>query len=171
MKYFGLFFLLTTFLIGCESIQKIDQSKELTSEQKQKLDKRIPPEIREILDKAQEITISYNVDKDSMKLNVLMSETVPNAEAKVSNSNVKQEFLESFYADASSNGNGNACFSPRQRLKAEYKEKIVEVDICYECGRFKGKSPSGDFGGAFGSQIKSSAVMDAIIEKYGTKIK
>jgi hypothetical protein len=171
MKYFGLFFILATLLIGCESVQKIDQSKELTPEQKQLLDKRIPPEIRKILDKAQEITISYNVDKDATQLNVLMSEVVPNAEAKVSNSNVKQEFLESFYADASSNSNGNACFNPRQRLKAEYKNKIVEIDICYECGRFRGKSPSGDFGGALGPQIKSSVIMDAIIKKYGTKIK
>jgi hypothetical protein len=165
MKYLGLFFILATLLIGCKSVQKIDQSKELTSEQKQLIDKRIPPEIREILDKAQEITISYNVDKDTTQLNVLMPEVVPNAEAKVSNSNVKQEFLENFYADASSNGNGNACFNPRQRLKAEYQNKLVEIDICYECGWFRGKSSSGDFGGSFGPQIKSSAVIDAIIEK------
>ncbi len=171
MKYLGLFFILATLFIGCESVQKIDQSKELTTEQKQLLDKRIPPEIREILDKVQEITISYNVDKDTTQLNVLMSEVVPNAEANVSNSNVKQEFLEKFYADVSSNGNGNACFNPRQRLKAEYQNKFVEIDICYECGWFRGKSSSGEFRGALGPQIKSSVFMDAIIKKYGTKIK
>ncbi|HVE56872.1 MAG TPA: hypothetical protein VNB22_08585 [Pyrinomonadaceae bacterium] len=172
MKYFALFFIAITFFIGCEIKSSKDRLEGLTEEQKQRLDKRIPPEVREVLDKSDEITISYNVDKDTMQLRVLMSETVPNTQANVSDPSLKKQFLDSFYSDASSNSNGASCFSPRHRVKAKYETKVVEIDICYECGRFRGKSPSGDFGGGLAYQSeKSSAIMDAIIEKYGTKIK
>jgi len=194
MKHLAFFLIVATFFIGCKSVESqqatnvnintdtnssetLQSSKnpleDLTPEQKQQLDRRIPPNIREILDKADEITISYNVDKDTMRLKVLMFETVPNADAKVSDPALKKQFLNSFYSDASSNSNGSACFSPRHRVKAQYKTKIVEMDICYECDNFRGKSSSGNFGGGlvYKSSSKSSAVMDAIIERYGTKIK
>jgi hypothetical protein len=101
----------------------------------------------------------------------LMNETAPNANANVSDPALKKQFLGGFYSDASSNSGGNACFNPRQRMKATYKTKVVEMDICYECGNFRGKSSEGEFGGSLPHQSKSSAIMDAIIEKYGTKIK
>lgn len=122
------------------------------------------------MDKAKEITISYNVDKDTMQLEVLMPETVPNADVKVSDP-LKRQFLDSFYSDAASNSNGSACFSPRHRVNAKYKTETVELNICYECDNFRGESSSEDFGGGLDEQRKSSAVLDAIIEKYGTKIK
>jgi hypothetical protein len=168
MKYFALFFIVTMFFAGCTSKERLE---DLTEEQKQKLDRRIPPEVREVLDKADEITISYNVDKDTMQLRVLMSETVPNAQANISDPSLKKQFLDSFYSDTSTNSNGASCFNPRHRINAKFQTKVVEIDICYECSRFRGKSSAGDFGGGFDGQGGSSAVMDAIIEKYGTKIK
>ncbi|MBC7900572.1 MAG: hypothetical protein H7070_11035 [Saprospiraceae bacterium] len=191
MKQFALVFLAAMFLIGCRngesqratnsnletetnSSEAIPSSKNqddgLTKEQTQRLDGRIPPKIREILNKAEEITISYNVDKDTMQLKVLMLETLPNADLKVSDP-LKKQFLDSFYSDAASNSNGSACFSPRHRVNAKYKTETVELDICYECDNFFGKSSSENFGGGLDGQRKSSAVLDAIIEKYGTKIK
>ncbi len=194
MRNIALFLLFTASLIGCKSVESQqtpnsnlrtetnsaeveiiqlskNQREDLTKEQKQKLDEKIPPKIREILDKANEVTISYNVDKDTMQLKILMFETTPNAEAKVSDPSLKKEFLDSFYSDVSSNSNGMACFSPRHKIKAKYKTKIVEFDICYECDNFRGKSSSGNFGGGLDEKSKSLAIIDAIIEKYGAKIK
>lgn len=192
MKHFALVFLAAMFLIGCRngesqratnsnletetnSSEAIPSSKNqvdgLTKEQTQRLDGRIPPKIREILDKAKEITISYNVDKDTMQLEVLMFETVPNADVKVSDPALKKQLLDSFYSDAASNSNGSACFSPRHRVNAKYKTQTVELNICYECSNFRGESSSENFGGGLDYQSKSSAVLDAIIEKYGTNIK
>ena len=174
MKYFALFFIVNVFFIGCEragSQSSKERLEDLTEEQKQKLDKRIPPEVREVLDKADEIIISYNVDKDTMKIKLLSAEPIPNASANVSDPALKKQFLDSFYADASSNSNGSACFSPRHRVNAKYKTKVVEIDICYECDNFRGKSSSGNFGGGLAYESKSSAIIDAIIEKYGAKIK
>ncbi|MEP7212562.1 MAG: hypothetical protein ABI791_05785 [Acidobacteriota bacterium] len=191
MKRFVLVLIASVFLIGCANLESQresnsnskaesdsseavpsskDQENVLTQEQIHRLDGRIPPNIREILDKAKEITISYNVDKDTMQLEVLLPPTVPNRNVKVSDP-LKKEFLESFYSDASSNSNGNACFGPRHRVNAKFKTETVELDICYECSNFEGKSSSGGFGGGLDSESNSSAILDAIIEKYGKKIK
>lgn len=184
MRYFALCLVGTAFFNGCDRAQsqpaensnKIVQASKirlagLTEEQKRKLDQRIPPEIREALNNAEEFTILYNVDKKTMQLEVLMSETVPNAAANVADPALKKEFLDSFYSDASINSNGMSCFSPRHRIKAKYKKKVIEMDICYDCANFRGTSSSGDFGGSVDSQGKSAAVIDAIIQKYGTKLK
>ena len=184
MKYFALYLIVAALFIGCKSVESqqvtnpseiVQASKErlvdLTEEQKQRLNKRIPPEVREVLDKADEFAISYNVDKDTMQLRVLMFETVPNAQANVSDTALKKKFLDGFYSDTSTNSNGMSCFSPRHRVNAKYQSKVVEIDICYECHRFRGKSSAGDFGGGFDGQGESSAIIDAIIDKYGTKIK
>lgn len=193
MKYFTLFLLIIIFSVACtnesqqtanvnlrtevnssefKAIQMPTYSpKEFTSEEKKRLDERIPPKIREILDKAEEITIAYNYDEDKMQLKILLHETEPNSEAKVSDPELKKQFLDSFYSDVSSNSNGAACFSPAHRVKAKYKTKTVEIDICYQCANFRGKSSSGDFKGGMNEKGKSSAIIDAIIEKYGAKIK
>lgn len=159
--------------VEVEKIRVSENSNQNIAElQKKKLDSRIPPKIREILDNAKEITISYHVDKKTMQLWVLMFDVKPNSQAKVSNANVKKEFLDSFYQDSSENYNtATACFSPRHRVKAEYKTKIVEIDICYECYQFRGKSSLGDFGGDISEKAKSSDLMNEIIKKYGAKIK
>ena len=184
MKNFALCFIAAAIFSGCGSVQSqqatnsnkvVKESKarlgNLTEEQKQKLDQRIPPEVREILDKAEEFTILYDIDKETMKLNVLPQKAAPNANANVADPAVKKEFLDSFYVDAADNSNGASCFSPRQRINAKYQSKVVEIDICYECSRFRGTSPTGDFGGAMDFESQSEALIDAIIEKYGKKIK
>lgn len=192
MKYFALFFLVTIAFISCSKIEsqqiansnlktnstetEVNQSaknlpEDLTKEQKQKLDERIPPNVREILDEADEINIYYSIEEDKMKLRVWTFEKSLNAKAKVSDPALKKQLLDSFYYDASSNFNGNACFSPRHRMAAKYKTKTVEMDICYECGNFRGESSSGSFGGGLADESKSSPIIAAIIEKYGKKIK
>ncbi len=155
-----------------EKIRVTESSLEkLSDEQTKKLDGRIPPKIREILDNAEEITISYNIDENTTQLRVLLFETVPNAEAKISNSSTKEQFVRSFYSDAASNSNGAACFSPRHKIKAKYKTKIIEMDVCYECGNFRGQSSFGSFGGGLDEPSKSAQVISEIIKKYGKKIK
>ncbi|HMJ07721.1 MAG TPA: hypothetical protein VK468_01870 [Pyrinomonadaceae bacterium] len=190
MKRFAFVFIAAMFLIGCGDLENQratnsnseiennsseailssnNQVHALTAEQTRRLDQRIPAKIREILDRAEEITISYNVDKNTRLLKVLVSE-VPNSNVNVSDP-LKKQFLESFYSDAASNSNGSACFSPRHKVSAKYKTETVELNICYECDNFRGKSSSEEFGGGLDAQSKSSAVLDAIIEKYRTKIK
>ena len=56
-------------------------------------------------------------------------------------------------------------------MNARYKTETVELNICYECDNFRGEGSSEDFGGGLDGQRKSSAVLDAIIKKYGNKIK
>jgi hypothetical protein len=191
MKIIFLLLAVTFFFIACQSsesqknlvsnsspeVEKIRVSEnsngDLTEAQKKKLDSRIPPKVREILDNAKEITISYYVEEKTTQLKVVLPNTLtPNAQAKVSKANVKKEFLDSFYRDSSANYNsGAACFNPRHRVNAAYKTKVVEIDICYECYNFRGKSSFGDFRGDISGEGKSSAIMDEIIKKYGAKIK
>lgn len=45
MKYFALFFIVTAFFIGGKSVESQRDDDLTEEEQKQKLDKRIPPEI------------------------------------------------------------------------------------------------------------------------------
>lgn len=143
---------------------------DLTKEQQQKLDEKIPPKIREILDKADEINIYYNIDKETKEPRLLMFKNVPNAVARITDSSLKKEFLESFYYDASSKELGAGCFAPRHRVKAEYMNKSVEMDVCYQCKNFRGKSLYGSFGGGFAYENKSSLIINGIIEKYGVEL-
>ena len=154
-----------------ETTPKIETPLEpLTQKQKQKLDERIPPKVREILDKADEIYIYYNIDKKNNGLRGLGYGNVPNAGATVSDASLKKQFLDSFYYDASSNDSGAMCYTPRHKITAKYNGKTVEIDVCYQCKNFKGKSSYGTFGGGLAYEDKSSSIVNEIIEKYGTDI-
>jgi beta-lactam-binding protein with PASTA domain len=192
MKTFALIVLVTIAFISCKNAdsQEVSNSnlqieaqatnakialtsenllKDLTKKQKKQLDDRIPPKVREILDKADEINIYYNIDKDTKGLRVLQFKTVPNAGARLSDASLKKQFLESFYYDASSEERGAMCFAPRHKITAQYNNKTVDLDVCYQCSNFKGSSSSGDFAGSLAYENKSSMIISEIIEKYGTE--
>lgn len=141
----------------------------LSNEQKQNLDERLSPKVRQLLDEAAEINIYYDIDKETKELKIFWK-NAPNSVAKLSDSSLKKRFLDAFYYDASSKELGNACFSPRHRITAKHKNKTVEIDICYQCSNFTGKSSLGRIGGGLSYENKSSSIMNEIIEKYGTDI-
>jgi len=193
MKNFALIALITIVFTSCKSVEsqqisssnpktetnltKVDTTlasenllKNLTKKQKQQLDERIPPKVREILDKADEINIYYNIDKDTQELEVLRFKTVPNAGARLSDAALKKQLLESFYYDSSSDESGAMCFSPRHKITAKYNNKTVELDICYQCSNFEGKSSDGKFFGSLAHESKSLLIINEIIEKDGTEL-
>ncbi|MDQ6787108.1 MAG: hypothetical protein M3033_09905 [Acidobacteriota bacterium] len=193
MKNVALIFLITIAFANCKSVdsQRVSNSnlktetnltkieitgtpenllKDLTKKQRQKLDERIPPKVREVLDKADEIYIYYNIDKENNGLRVLGYGSVPNAGATLSDASLKKRFLDSFYYDASSEEGGAMCFSPRHKITAKYNNKTVDIDICYQCKNFKGNSSYGTFGGGLAYEDKSSLIINEIIEKYGTDL-
>lgn len=195
MKNTALIFLVLIALASCKSVesppisdsnlkiesnlieveQTLNREKPLaalTKNQQKQLDERIPPNIREILDKADEINIYYNVNKETKSLRVLggMENAVPNAGAILSDASLKKHFLETFYYDASSNESGAMCFSPLHKITAKYNNKTVELDICYLCGNFRGNSSVGTFSGALAYVKRSAPIMNEIIEKYGTDL-
>ncbi|MDQ2746343.1 MAG: hypothetical protein M3T96_03680 [Acidobacteriota bacterium] len=192
MKKFTLIFLIALAAAGCKSVesQQISDSdiktenksvkvettpktgiplEPLTKKQKQRLDESIPPKVREVLDKADEIYIYYNIDKENKGLRGLGYGIVPNAGATVSDAALKKQFLESFYYDASLS-EGSMCFTPRHKIAAKYKDKTVEINVCYQCKNFEGEGSFGHFGGGLASEDKSSAIVKEIIAKYGTDL-
>jgi hypothetical protein len=193
MKNFALIFLFAIAFTNCKSVenQQISNSnsrtetnstkveiappsehllKDLTKKQKNKLDESLPPKVREILDKADEIDIYYNIDKETRGFGALLYGTIPNAGARVSDVSLKKQFLESFYYDAALGEGGAMCFTPRHKITAKHNNKTVDLDICYQCGNFKGNSSNGHIGGSMQHETKSAAILSEIIEKYGTDL-
>jgi hypothetical protein len=194
MKNIALIFLITIAFANCKSVvsqqepnsnpktetnlTKIETTpisvnllKDLTKKQKQKLDESISPKDREILDKAGEIDIYYNIDKETKGLRTLTTYSVPNAGARLSDTTLKKQFLENFYYDVAVNEGGALCFSPRHKIVAKYKNKIIDLDICYQCGNFEGSGSNGNIGGSINRDGKSGVILSETIEKYGTDIK
>jgi len=190
MKNIALIFLIVVAFTNCKSIESQQSSntnlkteinstkpeitpasenlvKDLTEKQMEQLDRSLPLNIREILDKAEEIEVYASIDKDSKQLKVLYDKNPPNTVAKLSDASLKKQFLESFYYDAALGNGGFACWKPQQRVKANYGKGSVEFDICYQCSNFKGSGSNGNFSGSLAYESKSSLVIKEIIEKYG----
>lgn len=192
MRNFALIVLFAMALINCKSVEsqrvsnlnissatnstKVeiiappeDLLKNLTKKQKAKLDENLPPKDREILDKADEIDVYY-IYVESKGFGVLSFGKSPNAGAKVSDADLKKQFLESFYYDIAVSEGGAGCFSPRHKIVGKYKNKIVDIDVCYQCGNFEGNDSNGHLGGSVQRDGKSAPILSKIIEKYGTQL-
>ena len=193
MKNFALFIIIMIAITSCKNVQsqkladsnlqkKTNSTKvettptptnllgNLTKKQQKQLEESIPPKVREILDKAEEIEIYVNVDKENKRLKLLMYKTLPNIVAKISNVSLKKQLLESFYYDVALGDGGALCFAPRHRVIAKYGNRSVEFDICYQCKNFEGKSSDGRFSGSLADEDKSALIINEILEKYGTEI-
>ena len=193
MKNFALIFLFALAFANCKSVEsqqvpnansktetnstKVeiaatpeDLLKNLTKKQRAKLDEDLPPKDREVFDKADEIDIYYDIDKEAKESRTLTPYNAPNAGARLSDALLKKQFLESFYYDTAVSDGGAMCFSPRHKITAKYNNKIVDIDICYQCGNFQGNGSNGRIAGSIGSETKSAAILSKIIEKYGTDL-
>ncbi|HZH34115.1 MAG TPA: hypothetical protein VEX64_04695 [Pyrinomonadaceae bacterium] len=81
--------------------------------------------------------------------------------------------MEAYYADIANPGSSAACWLPNHKLIAERGEEKVEIEICYMCSRFAGKSSSGKFDGSFKHETvpQSENVLNRILLNQGVEIK
>jgi hypothetical protein len=143
----------------------------LNSEQKKYLDESLPPQVREVLEKAEKFEVLAEVrgenenDGESMTFE-------PNHIAKIVKENDKKEILEAFYFDASRETGLSACYYPRHKLRAIYQGKTVEVEICFICAIFVVKGEFGHFEGTITRENrKSENVLNRIIKNQSVELK
>ncbi len=151
------------------TLKPITSSVRLNSKQNKNLNESLPPKVREILEKAEKLEILAEVlgenDPDSMGF-------YPNRRAIITDEKDRKEVLETFYLDVSAGLTPSACYIPHHGIRATYKGKTVEVEICYQCHLFFVKSPFGKFdGGLAYENHKFEDVLNHIIQKQGVEIK
>jgi hypothetical protein len=142
----------------------------LNSKQKKYLNESLPPEAREILEKAE----NFEVLAESYPERQLDEgrDFEPNRIAKISDENDKKKILEAFYRDAAEEDAPAVCYEPHHALRATYKGKTVEVEICFSCSRFVLKGVSGEVQGTIVRENRRSEdVFRQIIESQSIEIK
>jgi hypothetical protein len=111
---------------------------ELTKEQIIQLDKRISPEIRKILENAEEFevkSISGWLPPIDGKLNKNLKENVK----KVNDKNLMNRIIKAIFYDIATSQGGAVCYTPRHNLYAKIGKEWVNLEICYECSNLRGK--------------------------------
>ena len=148
-------------------LKPVTPNIKFNAEQQKFLNESLPPKVREILEKAEKFEILAEVDNNPDGLNF-----DPNRIAKVTNEKDKKEILEAFYFDASDGDYPSACYISHHAIRATYKGKTVEVEICYQCHLFTVKSPFGDFdGGIKRENQKSGKIVDEIVKNKSVELK
>jgi hypothetical protein len=144
----------------------------LTEEQKQKLNKSLPQKVREILDNAEELEISVNLNRETGELNIFGYDEAANAVAKITDASIKKELLDSFYFDTATGDGAAACWKPRHKLRAKYKRQTVAITICFDCSHYRVFSPYGKFYGIINKREgRSLPIFNSVIEKYGAGVR
>jgi hypothetical protein len=144
----------------------------LNSKQKNYLNESIPPQVREILEKAESFDVLAEVRKEQFSEDDESFVFEPNRIAKITKESDKKEILEAFYSDAAREDALSACYYPYHKLRAIYREKTVEIEICFMCSKFIVESPLGKFYGIIVRENrKSEDVLKRIIKKQGVELK
>ncbi len=153
------------------TLKPVTSKIKLSSKQKKYLNESLPPQVREILEKAETFEVLAEVweniedDKDSRTFE-------PNRSLKVIDEKDKQEILEAFYFDASRGDSPAICFYPRHLISAIYEGKTVKIDICFSCSRFFVTSSFGEFEGTIVRENrKSEDFFDQMIKNKSVEIK
>ena len=143
----------------------------LNSKQKKYLDKALPPQVREILEKAERFEILAEVRGE----NEYYGEGTtfePNRIANITDEKNKKQILEVYYSDVATDESPANCYIPRHKIRAIYQDKIVEIEICFECARFEVDSSFGNFYGTIVRENrKSENFFDQIIKNKSVEIK
>jgi hypothetical protein len=143
----------------------------LNAKQQKYLDESLPPETREILEKAERFEVLAEVRKEGEDDGEGMT-LEPNRILKVVDGKDKKEVLEAFYFDASREDSPAVCYYPRHLIRAVHQGKTVEVEICFSCSRFIVKSELGKFDGTIVRENrKSEDFFSRIIERKGVELK
>jgi hypothetical protein len=150
-------------------LNSVTPNLSLNFKRKKYLNASLPPQIREILEKAEtfEILAEVNLENDGEGRDFL-----PDTAVKVKDEKLKKEVLENFYSDASSEDSPANCYQPHHGIKAKYQGKTVEVEICFSCSRFIVKSSFGNFEGTIvRKNRKSEDFFEQIVKTQGIRIK
>ena len=138
----------------------------LTDEQLEILDHALPTEVRKILENAEKFEILAELDNQGE------SPLEPNRIVKVSEEQMKKDILEAFYLDAAAGDNPAACYIPRHKIVASDGNQTVEVEICFDCARFRVESPFGKFEGTISREDRrSEELFDRLIKNKSTEYK
>ena len=154
---------------------KVSLELKLGDKQTKELDKSMPPNVRELLENAEEFEILAEVERKDGKLSYPITEGFnikPNIKAEISDANIRKEILENFYRDVAKGSGPANCWQPHHILRAKRGDKTVEMEICFSCSKFEGKGSFGEFSGTTGrGDEKTEKLFNRIIETQGVEIK
>ena len=143
----------------------------LNAKQQKYLDESLPPDVREVLEKAEKFEVLAEVRKEVENDGERMT-FEPNRIAKIISETDKKEILEAFYQDASKEDSPASCYEPHHAIRGTYNGKAVEVEICFSCSRFVVKSEFGKFDGTIVRENrKSEDLFNRIIESKSIEMK
>jgi hypothetical protein len=129
-----------------------------------------PPSVKKFLETADKIEVIADADKKDGKIVYRGDDIkVESLKATLTNDATKKKIIQSFQADTGGNGDAK-CFNPRHILRATKAEKIVDVEICYECDRFEINGSLGEFSGGLSSK-SSEAKLNQILFEEGVESK
>jgi len=152
------------------TLKTVTPEVKLNAVQQKYLNKSLPPQIREILEKAEVFEVLAELGKQKNESDLM--ELQPNVNAKIDSENIKKMILESFYADVATDEGGANCYEPRHGLHAVYQEKTVDIEICFACAKFNVKSSLGTFEGTIRrDNRRSENLLNEIVVNFGNLIK
>ncbi|HEX8734656.1 MAG TPA: hypothetical protein VF721_04985 [Pyrinomonadaceae bacterium] len=153
------------------SLKPVKPNVKLNSKRKKYLNDSLPPQIREVLEKAEKFEVLAEVYGENEKDKDLWS-IQPNRIAKITGDDDKKKILEAFYRDAAEEDSPASCYEPHHLIRAVFQEKTVEVEICFSCARFVVKDASGKFEGTIVRENRRSEdIFNRIIQNKSVGIK
>jgi len=139
----------------------------LSSKQQKYLNDSLPPQVRELLEKAEKFEVFAELRAEN-EFDGEGTTFEPNRIANITNEKDKKEILEAFYKDAADEDSPANCWEPRHSLRATRASEVIEIEICFACSRFEVKSPFGGFSGTIRrANRKSESVFNRIIINQG----
>jgi hypothetical protein len=152
-------------------LKPVTPNIKLNSKQRKYLNESLPPQVREILEKAEKFEVSAEVyDKDQDDNEWMIFE--PNRMAQITTEKAKKEILEALYFDASRETYLAACYYPRHLIQAIYQGKKINVEVCYTCSLFIVEGDLGHFEGTITRENrKSEEILNKIIKNQSVDFK
>jgi hypothetical protein len=148
-------------------LKPVTPNLSLNFKRKKNLNASLPPQVREVLEKAETFEILADLSNISRKSGNLVPDTL----VTVKDENTKKNVLDKFYSDASTEEPPAICYEPRHGIRANYEGKTVEVEICFSCSRFVVKSSFGNFEGTIvRKNRKSEEFFEQIVKTQGIAI-
>lgn len=152
-------------------VEEVDDAelpvRPLNKTQKKELDRTLPPKVRDVLEKANNLEVLGLSSEEKAGIG-----WYPDMRATLGIGPERKELLDAFYYDASAGPNPSACFIPRHSLRATYKSKTVEVIICYQCHLFTVQGDLGEFdGGMYMDGSAAHRIFHRFMSQSGEPIK
>lgn len=129
----------------------------------------MPENVKSFLETADKIELIADAIKQDGTI-VYRGDLIKNQSliATISDEEIKKSIVKSVNFDVGGSGDA-ACFLPNHILKATKGEKVVEVEICYQCLRYEIKGSLGEFSGGL-NLTSSEAVLNKLLFEKGVEI-